>query len=244
MVLTSFGRAKRHRAGGQAAADPARRARARRHRPRPPRPARPRARAALGPARRRACTPSASPPRRCLGQDDGLFAAGWDDVATALQVSAYSLRRPGRAPCGRCWPRGASIVGLDFDASVAWPAYDWMGVAKAALESATRYLARDLGPAGRPGEPGGRRPAAHGRGPQHPRLRRLRGRVGRAGPRSAGTSPTPSRSPARSSPCCRTGSRPRPARSSTSTAASTPSAPEGFQGLGACPGVPEVPETS
>jgi meromycolic acid enoyl-[acyl-carrier-protein] reductase len=43
---------------------------------------------------------------------------------------------------------GASVVGLDFDASVAWPAYDWMGVAKAALESVSRYLARDLGPAG------------------------------------------------------------------------------------------------
>jgi len=43
---------------------------------------------------------------------------------------------------------GGSIVGLDFDATVAWPAYDWMGVAKAALESTARYLARDLGPAG------------------------------------------------------------------------------------------------
>src|SRR5262249_58196442 len=43
---------------------------------------------------------------------------------------------------------GASVVGLDFDASVAWPIYDWMGVAKAALESVSRYLARDLGPAG------------------------------------------------------------------------------------------------
>ena len=45
-------------------------------------------------------------------------------------------------------PSGGSIVGLDFDAAVAWPVYDWMGVAKAALESVSRYLARDLGPAG------------------------------------------------------------------------------------------------
>ncbi|MBD0283638.1 MAG: SDR family oxidoreductase, partial [Thermoleophilaceae bacterium] len=44
--------------------------------------------------------------------------------------------------------KGGSLVGLDFDASVAWPVYDWMGVAKAALESVSRYLARDLGPAG------------------------------------------------------------------------------------------------
>jgi enoyl-[acyl-carrier protein] reductase I len=86
-------------------------------------------------------------PAACLGQDDGLFAASWDEVATAVQVSAYSLPalagalRPVLAP-------DAAIVGLDFDASVAWPAYDWMGVAKAALESASRYLARDLGPSG------------------------------------------------------------------------------------------------
>ena len=45
-------------------------------------------------------------------------------------------------------PAGGSIVGMDFDASVAWPIYDWMGVAKAALESVSRYLARDLGPRG------------------------------------------------------------------------------------------------
>jgi enoyl-[acyl-carrier protein] reductase I len=44
---------------------------------------------------------------------------------------------------------GGAIVGLDFDNSTqAWPAYDWMGVAKAALESSSRYLARALGPRG------------------------------------------------------------------------------------------------
>ena len=86
-------------------------------------------------------------PAACLGQDDGLFAASWEDVATALQVSAWSL--PAIAKAVRpVLGRGGSIVGLDFDASVAWPAYDWMGVAKAALESASRYLARDLGPDG------------------------------------------------------------------------------------------------
>jgi enoyl-[acyl-carrier protein] reductase I len=86
-------------------------------------------------------------PAACLGQDDGLFAASWEEVATALQVSAWSL--PALAKAVRpVLASGGSIVGLDFDASVAWPAYDWMGVAKAALESASRYLARDLGPAG------------------------------------------------------------------------------------------------
>lgn len=86
-------------------------------------------------------------PQLCLGQEDGLFAAEWDDVATALQVSAWSL--PALVKAVRpLLSANASVVGLDFDASVAWPAYDWMGVAKAALESAARYLARDLGPAG------------------------------------------------------------------------------------------------
>ena len=82
-------------------------------------------------------------PRACLGS--GMFAAGWDDVSVALHVSAYSLK----ALTGAALPLmegGGSVVALDFDAAVAWPAYDWMGVAKAALESAGRYLARDLGP--------------------------------------------------------------------------------------------------
>jgi enoyl-[acyl-carrier protein] reductase I len=68
----------------------------------------------------------------------------WEDVATAVQVSAYSLKSLTMA-CRPTFKDGASIVGLDFDAAVAWPKYDWMGVAKAALESTSRYLARDLG---------------------------------------------------------------------------------------------------
>jgi len=71
----------------------------------------------------------------------------WPDVATALQVSAYSMASLTMATKPRMASE-ASVVGLDFDASVAWPTYDWMGVAKAALESTTRYLARDLGPEG------------------------------------------------------------------------------------------------
>jgi meromycolic acid enoyl-[acyl-carrier-protein] reductase len=71
----------------------------------------------------------------------------WSDVASAVHVSAYSLKALAMAALPLMQPGGA-IVGLDFDASVAWPAYDWMGVAKAALESTARYLARDLGPRG------------------------------------------------------------------------------------------------
>jgi len=65
----------------------------------------------------------------------------------AFQTSAFSLKALGAA-LAPLMPSGASIVGLDFDATVAWPVYDWMGVAKAALESVSRYLARDLGPQG------------------------------------------------------------------------------------------------
>jgi enoyl-[acyl-carrier protein] reductase I len=84
-------------------------------------------------------------PAACIG--GGFLDAEWDDVKVALEISAFSLKllavglRPLLQAAG-----GGSVVGLDFDATVAWPGYDWMGVAKAALESAARYLARDLGP--------------------------------------------------------------------------------------------------
>ncbi len=71
--------------------------------------------------------------------------APWEDVATAIQVSAFSLKSLANA-CLPLMGEGGSIVGMDFDARIAWPAYNWMGVAKSALESVTRYLARDLGP--------------------------------------------------------------------------------------------------
>lgn len=84
-------------------------------------------------------------PPSCLGAD--FMAAPWEDVSTALQISAYSLKSLSAATLPMLG-EGASIVGMDFDARVAWPAYDWMGVAKAALESTNRYLARELGPQG------------------------------------------------------------------------------------------------
>jgi len=69
----------------------------------------------------------------------------WESVATAVQTSAYSLKALAVGVQGLMEENGGSIVGLDFDAQVAWPIYDWMGIAKAALESTTRYLARYLG---------------------------------------------------------------------------------------------------
>ncbi len=84
-------------------------------------------------------------PESALGGN--FLATSWADAGTALQVSAFSLKSLSVAAEPLMGP-GGSIVGLDFDAAVAWPKYDWMGVAKAALESTSRYLARDLGPKG------------------------------------------------------------------------------------------------
>ena len=127
-------------------------------------------------------------PPDCLG--NGMFAAGWDDVSVALNISAYSLKAlvdaflPLLSAAGR--DGGASVVGLDFDATVAWPVYDWMGVAKAALESLSRYLAKELGPRGIRVNL-----VAAGPGPDHggkvdPRFRRLRGHLGRPCPARLG----------------------------------------------------------
>lgn len=76
-----------------------------------------------------------------------FMEAGWPDVSTAVQISAYSLASLTKAALPLMKP-GSSVVGLTFDARVAWPVYDWMGVAKAAFEATNRYLARDLGPKG------------------------------------------------------------------------------------------------
>ncbi|HLH46184.1 MAG TPA: SDR family oxidoreductase, partial [Acidimicrobiales bacterium] len=84
-------------------------------------------------------------PPSCLG--GGFLDAPWSDVSVALQISTFSLKllasgfRPLLKAAG-----GGSVVGIDFDNRVAWPGYDWMGVAKSAFESTARYLARELGP--------------------------------------------------------------------------------------------------
>ncbi len=84
-------------------------------------------------------------PEACLGDD--FMAAQWDDVATALHISSYSLKALADAFVP-LMDRGGSFVGLDFDNQQAWPAYNWMGVAKSALQSVSRYLAKELGPQG------------------------------------------------------------------------------------------------
>ncbi|HEV2635593.1 MAG TPA: enoyl-ACP reductase FabI [Actinocrinis sp.] len=72
----------------------------------------------------------------------------WASAGKAIEVSAFSYKSLAIAAAPLFGKQGGSIVGMDFDAQVAWPGYDWMGVAKAALESTSRYLARDLGPRG------------------------------------------------------------------------------------------------
>ncbi|MEU7689349.1 enoyl-ACP reductase FabI [Microbispora hainanensis] len=81
-------------------------------------------------------------PQTCLGGN--FLNTSWEDVATAVHVSTYSFKSLAVA-CLPLMKEGGAIVGLDFDATKAWPVYDWMGVAKAGLESCSRYLARDLG---------------------------------------------------------------------------------------------------
>lgn len=76
-----------------------------------------------------------------------FMSAPAESAIEAFQTSAFSMKALAAA-LAPLMPSGSSVVGLDFDASVAWPIYDWMGVAKAALESVSRYLARDLGPSG------------------------------------------------------------------------------------------------
>ena len=222
LVLTSFGRGMRltERVAAHAAR-PARRGRARRHRPGAARRARPRSCGRRWGRVDGALHAVGFAPEACLGQDDGLLGAGWDDVATALHVSAYSLQVAGRDAAaahaaGRVdrrprLRRRPGLAGLRLDGrgqgrarghvAATWPATS----ARAACGS-TWW---------RPGRcgrwPPGRSPAS-----------RDRGRLGRSGRRWAGTCATPSRWPGPASPCCPTGSRPRPARSSTSTAASTP----------------------
>jgi enoyl-[acyl-carrier protein] reductase I len=84
-------------------------------------------------------------PQDALG---GKFmTAPAESAGQAFQTSAYSFKALAAA-LQPLMSRGSSLVGMDFDATVAWPIYDWMGVAKAALESVSRYLARDLGPEG------------------------------------------------------------------------------------------------
>ena len=81
-------------------------------------------------------------PQSALGGN--FLNTTWEDVSVAVHVSAFSLKALAVAAEPLLTP-GSSIVGLDFDATVAWPKYDWMGVAKAALEATNRYLAKELG---------------------------------------------------------------------------------------------------
>ncbi len=71
----------------------------------------------------------------------------WESVAVAFHVSSYSYKALGAA-FAPLMPVGSAMVCFTFDATRAWPLYDWMGPAKAALESVNRYMARDLGPKG------------------------------------------------------------------------------------------------
>jgi meromycolic acid enoyl-[acyl-carrier-protein] reductase len=82
-------------------------------------------------------------PEDCLGGH--FLEAPWESVATAVHVSAFSLKTLAAEFVPLMPSTGGAVVSLTFDATLAWPLYDWMGPAKAALEAVARYLARDLG---------------------------------------------------------------------------------------------------
>jgi enoyl-[acyl-carrier protein] reductase I len=82
-------------------------------------------------------------PGDAIGGD--FMATPRESAKVAFETSAYSYKALAEAVAPLMTEGGGALVGLDFDATVAWPSYDWMGVAKAALESVNRYLARDLG---------------------------------------------------------------------------------------------------
>ena len=104
-----------------------------------------------------------------------------ESAEVAFKTSAFSLKALAAGLADLYPEEGASVVGLDFDASVAWPVYDWMGVAKAALEATSRYLARDLGPKGVRVNLVSAGPSGHAGGARHPGLRRPGDGVAAAG---------------------------------------------------------------
>ena len=135
-----------------------------------------------------------------------FMSAPPESAEIAFRTSAYSFKALAEALAPLMGDEGGGqlLVGMDFDASVAWPVYDWMGVAKAALESVSRYLARDLGASRRPREPRLRRADRDAGGRRASRASTGWPACGAPRRRSGGTRPTRRRWPTRSASCCPT----------------------------------------
>ena len=194
--------AAHHPAHGQAAAHRGRRARARRQRPRAARGRRGRARGSLGALDGVLHAIAYVPPDALGGR---FLETPMASATAAFEVSAFSLKGLAAALADLLEKGDAGgVVGLDFDAAVAWPAYDWAGVSKAALESVSRYLARDLGRAAcaRTSSPPG--PLQTVAASNIDGFEGLSGSAS-ARPRWAGTRPTPARSPTPACSCSRRG---------------------------------------
>ena len=224
IVLTGAGRAlSLTQRTGRKLPDAGRRLRARRHRARPPRRGPRRAGRASGAASTACCTPSASRPAACLGDDfmDATVGRRGRRAARQRLLAEGAGRRVRAADDRRRLVRRArlrqhrGLAGLQLDGRGQVGARERQPLPGQA-SSGRRGIRSNLVAAG---------PVQDHGGQEHPRLQEVRGRRGTTAPRSAGTSPTPS---AVAKACVAllsaTGSRPPPARSSTSTAATTPSA--------------------
>ena len=182
----------------------------------------------LGPGRRRRPRDRPRAARRARRQLPRRAARERRHGVRDQRLLAEGARRRSRAADGYpngSGPAGGSIVGLDFDASVAWPAYDWMGVAKAALESVSRYLARDLGPRGIRVNLISAGPISTPAASGIPGFEDLRRRLVRRGAAGLGSLRRRRRSPTRRCSCSPTSRGRSAARSSTPTVAFTRSAP-------------------
>ena len=146
VLISNFGRALRSRAGSPAGCRRRRRCSSSTSPTTTTSPASRRRCASTSTASTGSCTPSRTATRRRSSAASSSRVPGTTS-AHAVRVSAYSYKSLATA-CLPLMQPGGSIVGCTFDATVAWPGYDWMGFAKGALESCNRYLARDLGPKG------------------------------------------------------------------------------------------------
>jgi meromycolic acid enoyl-[acyl-carrier protein] reductase len=68
----------------------------------------------------------------------------WESASFAFQTSAYSLKALTTGLLPLMKEHGGGVVSMDFDASVAWPVYDWMGVSCVSAGPVRTMAARSI----------------------------------------------------------------------------------------------------